>query len=830
MNLNVVALITTACLTAALGLVAFLRAPDRPVNRIFGVHAFAVTLWVVVTCSIERTHDIGHLTALLRLVHMTSTFAMATFVDFMWVFPNRLTFPPRRMRTVNYIAGVFFFLVAAHPALIRNVTLSDRGLMNVQFGWPLALFALYGVGMVTYVNVLLWRKLRVLQGVARVQTIYVLASTLAAELIIFTTNAVLPIVTGRTDYSRWGVVGYQLIIIAIAISIAKYRLWEVGGIGRRLAATSLATATLAIPVVGVVIFFGGALGLDRPVDAHRAIVTGLIGLVLGLAFPPLCKMYSDLVSRSAEEEQARIGQLFNALGAAAVHTTVGGAVLQPMLEETREFFGAGFVEAYLHGTAKGFYNGGLAKAPDWRRETSLYEPLPPEVVATFDAEHLSEPLETSLLSRFGSVERSTQILAAMHDVDASVVMPLRWHDETIGLLLLGPKLSRGIYGSLDIEVLGSVAAHAAIALKNTELRAQILAEKERTEKVLAQMESGVVALDASKTIRLVNTAACSLLGRDEHELLGAGADVLPRSLLEPLQRALDAGTLVSGERAYLALRGPRVACSTFLLRGPEGGCEGAGVVFRDLRTEDALQRSEREKERLQFIRAVSAGMAHEIRNPLVAIRTFAELAPSRLDDPEFRDSFIQVAQSEIGRLEDLVSHFMTLAKPPRVVSEPIDLRRLADGVAQAVSARAHAQGIRVRIDIPDDIPSPHGDEPRLYQALMNLLLNALDAAPDGGRVSVRATLERGSVELGKLVALSVWNSGSYIAPEERERVFEPFFTSKATGTGLGLAICHTIVDEHGGTMTIESDPDTGTAFVIRLAVAESPQMAMVNAT
>ena len=827
MNLNVAALITTACLTAGLGLVAFLRAPDRPVNRLFGVHAFAVTLWVIVTCLIERTDDIGHLTSLLRLVHMASTLAMATFIDFMWVFPNRLTLPPPRLRTVNYVAGAFFFLVAAHPALVRQVSMGEHGL-SVQFGWPLALFALYGMGMVVYVNVQLWQKLRTLQGVARIQTIYVLASTLLAELIIFTTNAVLPILTGRTDYSRWGVVGYQLIIVAIAISIAKYRLWEVGGIGRRLAATSLAAVSLALPIVGMVLFFGGATSFDRAFDLHRAIIVGIIGVVAGLAFPPLCKVFSDLVSRSAEEEQARIGRLFNALGAAAVHTTVGGAVLQPMLEETRRFFGAGFVEAYLRGAAKGFYNGGLAKAADWGRETALYEPLPPEIVATFDAEGLSEPLETSLLSRFGSVERSAQVLAAMHELDASVVMPLRWHGETIGLLILGPRLSRGIYGSLDIDVLRSVAAHAAIALKNTELRAQILAEKERTEKVLAQMESGVVALDAGKTIRLVNLAGCSLLEREEHELLGESSEVLPRALREPLEQALDAGTLVSGERTYLALRGPRVACSTFLLRGPEGGCEGAGIVFRDLRTEDALQRSEREKERLQFIRAVSAGMAHEIRNPLVAIRTFAELAPSRLDDPEFRDSFIQVAQSEIGRLEDLVSHFMTLAKPPRVVSEPVDLRRLADGVVQAVSARAHAQGIRVRIDIPDDIPSPYGDEPRLYQALMNLLLNALDATPDGGRVSVRASLERGTDERGSLVAFSVWNSGSYIAPDERERVFEPFFTSKATGTGLGLAICHTIVDEHGGTMTIESDPDTGTSFVIRLAAAESAQVAMVN--
>jgi signal transduction histidine kinase len=261
-----------------------------------------------------------------------------------------------------------------------------------------------------------------------------------------------------------------------------------------------------------------------------------------------------------------------------------------------------------------------------------------------------------------------------------------------------------------------------------------------------------------------------------------------------------------------------LACSTFVLEDPQGHREGAGIVFRDLRTEDALRRAESEAERLKFLRAISAGLAHEIRNPLVAIRTFAELAPQRLDDPEFRQSFVEVARSEVGRLEELVQQFMTLAKPTSIVREPVDLVALVHDAVTSLSASAHARRITVRTEVRVEPLIVKGDETRLRQALMNLLLNALDAAPVGGQVGARLGLHQASREQAGEAYVTIWNSGSYIPPDQRERVFEPFFTSKTEGTGLGLAICHTIAEEHAGRITLESDREHGTSFTLRLPV------------
>ena len=462
--------------------------------------------------------------------------------------------------------------------------------------------------------------------------------------------------------------------------------------------------------------------------------------------------------------------------------------------------------------AAGPYAGGARRA------------LPASVVQSLRLTELSEPLDAGQVARFGTMEEAAHVLGAMEALGADVVAPLRWQEETIGLLVMGPKLSRDMYGPAELDLLTSVAAHAAIAAKNAELRQLIMSEKERTEKVLTQMESGVVAADANGLIRLVNPAACLLLGKQDRELVGVSAQVMPLQLRAPLEDALRTGTTISGARVRLddGAEHVRVAYSTFVLRGPTGRREGAGIVFRDLRTEDALARFEREADQLRFIRAVSAGMAHEIRNPLVAIRTFTELLPTSLDDPEFRESFLQVTQAEVGRLEELVSQFMTLAKPPREVRAPIDLRELLGSVLTTVSAGAQAQGIEVSMSVPEALPQLQGDDDRLHQALINLLLNALEATPSGGRIELRAHEAPAANGTPAEVAITVWNSGSYIPPQDIGRVFEPFFTSKPDGTGLGLAICKTIVDEHGGGAHVQSSPEAGTAFTITLPVVPVP--------
>ncbi|MFO8079105.1 MAG: HAMP domain-containing sensor histidine kinase [Armatimonadota bacterium] len=212
---------------------------------------------------------------------------------------------------------------------------------------------------------------------------------------------------------------------------------------------------------------------------------------------------------------------------------------------------------------------------------------------------------------------------------------------------------------------------------------------------------------------------------------------------------------------------------------------------------------------------MSAGMAHEIRNPLVAIRTFAELAPSRLDDPEFRSNFLTVVREEIMRIDKLVGDLLTLSKPADAVVEEVDVELVCRGVMRAMAGVAESETITLNLQLDETQEVLKGDETRLYQALLNLVSNAIDAEPEGGSVTLNTQVHDGP-RGDRRLCISVHNPSSFIPEDQTEEIWRPFVSRKAKGTGLGLAICQTIIEEHNGYVSVESTVDGGTTFVVEL--------------
>ncbi len=482
MDLNHLALLATACAAACLGLVVYLRASDRPANQLYALHSAAMTIWALLTYLVMASTDEVEVVGLLRAMHLVAPFVLATLLDFVWVFPERLTFAPRRRRLLLYGSCVVFAAIAATPALIRYVKVTPTTPL-VDFGWPLALLGLWAFPMIVYVNYLLWHKARTLGGLARVQIIYVLAGTLACEAAVTILDMVMPILTGTTTFSRWGVVSYLITAAAIALAIAKYRLWELGGLARRTAALALAIASVTAPVCLAVRMLLGSIPLKSDLGG-LAVLAVCLGAAGGLMIRPLADAYGGLFSRALQLERDRIARLLSSLGQAIVHAPLAETALQPMLDAARVFFGADRVEAYLR-SPKGLYHSAGGVYADSGTgpmdQQPVHLPLPVAVARTLEADKLSDILEAGQLVRFGAMAEAVAKLGAMEALGANVLVPLRWEDENIGLLVLGPKLSRGMYSSLDLDLLRSVAAHAAIAVKNAELRAQIIAEMERNE-------------------------------------------------------------------------------------------------------------------------------------------------------------------------------------------------------------------------------------------------------------------------------------------------------------------------------------------------------------
>ncbi|RIK97409.1 MAG: hypothetical protein DCC71_21730, partial [Proteobacteria bacterium] len=218
-------------------------------------------------------------------------------------------------------------------------------------------------------------------------------------------------------------------------------------------------------------------------------------------------------------------------------------------------------------------------------------------------------------------------------------------------------------------------------------------------------------------------------------------------------------------------------------------------------------------DRLVALGTLVAEVVHEVRNPLVSVKTFLQLLPARRDDPEFLQSFLDVAGDELQRIERLLDLLLDSASERAALAAPGGCAAIAvaDATLRLVAHRAAAAGVRLERDVPDALPPCSIATDALRQILLNLVLNALDATPPGGDVRLAARA------IGRAVEIDVEDRGPGIPRALRRRVFEPFFSTKPERPGgLGLAISRRLVEEAAGTIAIGDRPGGGTRFRIRL--------------
>jgi two-component system nitrogen regulation sensor histidine kinase GlnL len=449
-------------------------------------------------------------------------------------------------------------------------------------------------------------------------------------------------------------------------------------------------------------------------------------------------------------------------------------------------------------------------------------------------EYLSAHPDPIILKQLLHEHRTDELMAIaryLAELDAHLCLPLRAGSGVLGILTLGEKTSGDIYSKDDLVVFNTVVGPLGTAIENARLYLKVEQVNLHLASILTNMRGGVIAVNAEGKITTINSSAMEMLGP---ATVGQGLDSVNSVVVHVLRQTLeDARGIGDFETVMVDLKGENipVVISTSCLESPNGGKHGAMAMIHNQTQIKRLEQNVQRADRLSSIGTLAAGMAHEVKNPLVSIKTFTQLLPTRFDDADFRKTFAEVVPHEVDRIDAIVSRLLDFARPKDAHFGLQDLRTIIEQVLALLENETRKGSITVQLDFPPSRIPVYSDEQQLHQVFLNLFLNAIDALrrTNGGTLSVRAYYDRvhlrrngvTSFRETECVRVVVSDTGCGISPEHLEHLFTPFFTTKAEGCGLGLSVVHGIITEHGGEIDVSSVPGSGTSFTVTLPLAKS---------
>jgi len=340
-----------------------------------------------------------------------------------------------------------------------------------------------------------------------------------------------------------------------------------------------------------------------------------------------------------------------------------------------------------------------------------------------------------------------------------------------------------------------------------------------TESILNSVGGGVISCDRRGIIVTVNPAARKMLNLDEESLVAfplakvfSGYIDLTHAAEQVLAGERERATLETDLKAYGRTLSVAVRIAPHRSRGQTVGIV---ITLEDLTEVKDLTEQLLRADKLSGLGELVAGVAHEVRNPLGVIKASVQMLEQEMDQGCADVELTRVMIQEIDRLDSVVNALLDFGRPSESQFGPVDASRMLDEVLLLTKQFALQKDVAIETDVPEDLPSVWADEDRLKQVFVNLISNAMQAMPNGGDLVIAAEARDGYLRV------SVTDSGVGITPEEKERLFDPFHTTRAEGSGLGLAIVHRIIDAHDGFIIVDSEPGKGSTFTVGLPVSSS---------
>ncbi len=739
-----------------------------------------------------------------------------------------LSFPERRLPTARgwvipaaYLPALFLVGAAVTSQVLFVATSRGEALWAITAAidrWkPLyfaVLFALsFGILLDSY------KKTRSLT--ARKQMKWLVWGTGTGILPFFLFYAI-PFALGREPRLATELAGYiplALLPLSLAYAVVKHRLMDVELIFRRTLVSILATAAVVgISLLAVNLFEAALAEGEEP---HVTIIAVLCTLLVVGLFSPVKSRVQDGIDRlffrerySSRKALLRLSQDLNS------HLDLGH-VAEGLLGGVQKALGVSSLAVFLP-EARGAFRifRSLGCAPSTRDNL-----LPPG---------------GSLVSRLAGGEPVNAEAAADAFPEAGPhnlthYFPCRVKGEMIAILGAGRKDGLDPLNSEEVDLLQALAGQAATAFMNARLF-ESLREKanelqqltEYNENILESMDSGILVLDLEGRVARWNRSMETLYGRPRHEVLGRRLDeIFPESFMEALR-----GSLVLGAHEEIANiyklhlptvdgRGLRVNVSIAPFQLGSGERQGTVLIVDDVTARIRLEEQLQHSEKMASIGLLAAGVAHEVNTPLAGISSYTQMLREQVASDDPGAPLLEKIEKQTFRAAKIINNLLNFARSGTTEFEALDVNKIVLDVVSLVEHQLEAARIKVRKEMALDLPPVRGNENRLQQVFFNLILNARDAMPRGGWLTVLTRADEDAV------VVEIRDTGEGIKREDIKRIYDPFFTTKGIGrgTGLGLAVSYGILQEHGGAIFVESAPGKGTTFQVALPPLEVQEAA-----
>jgi len=826
-------------LNAGLGASVYLGNRHRLVNKFYLLLSMIIALWLYTSLHILHADSAGWA---ILMIQSASAIA-ATIPTCCHLLRIAIEHPKRSPTWVighAWPALLFNAVIAATcftPFFLQSVRMSDpdtayQSVVEPEYGPGFVVFTAYMLAMALTLIISFHRARRRLRGARQTELNFLI---LGSSLALFMGILFGPVFTLIMHTSRFYPISNAFSISALTIivsyGVATRRIMQVTEVLKR--ATAAVLLAVFLSALYAVTWYAAEIVVDRIIPGTAWLAYLLASLTVAFSVVPARGKMQQLTQHmfggtsilNVRDVLRRAGDILQSITTLDELLRHFHALITTSVEADRAFI--------------------LIKQDTNYRQVFPVVQGGDEAVEIPETHDLCEmlaasktPLVEDLMDRQRPTEGRLRSRALMWKHGAHVAIGIFSKRELTGIVLLGARRAGRLYDQISQDTLQLLCNQLSVSLDNSRLYTRVEDNRRYLENLLENLVSGVIAVDADGIVDVCNPEGQRMIGMPAAQVIGKPLKVLPRAMRRLLEEVL---------RSHAAQRDVELQVENALGQSIpvqagtsaifiQDEVKGALIVFNDLTRLKQLELVMRRHDRLDSVGTLAAGMAHEIKNPLVTIKTYGQLLPERFDDPEFREHCSTLINQEANRIDTIVNKMMNFARPVLPSLGPMELHRVLDRTLQLVDEQLKKNGITLYKGYRAEGSMIMGDASQLEQVFVNLYLNAAEAMhgmPERSLSIITETIaappraetaQAGATATPPAVRVTVRDSGSGIHPEHLSQIFDPFFTTRDRGSGMGLAVVHGILGEHGAIMEVFSEPDKGAAFQITFPCLEEESL------